>query len=196
MKKLLLSITIVFVGFGLNAQSNGYDKLNNSLRAFSDDINFTVFRGMDYNFVATKFDIYMQSNQRYASGDFEIKPTQISRTFKKKVGTTNEEITAIYKINTRNDIKGAFDAPEIYIIESVEISGSAGVIADIFLDYWRERPIIGDITSGGGKAYKQALGDYVSLHVVDDQTMKIKIGKGNMDVNYKTTYGINQPKNK
>lgn len=194
MKKLLLLIVLAFLPFFGVGQTEGYKNLQNSLRAFSDNRNFTVFRGMDYNWAGPNIDSYIQMELGYGSKDFKMTEQEIIHTYIPKASKNSEILKLTYKTDYRTDINGAYDADGISIIKSVEIIGPASTIVQMFTEYWPIKTTLGDLTGGDAFAYKEVLGDYITLRKVNNAIMKINISRGNMDVDYTTTYGINTPK--
>lgn len=177
-----------------NENINPYDKLQRSLYAFSNgNRHLTVFRKTDYNFSSPSLSMYLQTRMRLASKDFKYGKTQISETFIPKASKDSEYIKVTYFIENKTDIIGYVPSDYVSIINSVEIVGTPDLIVNLFLNYWS-----GKIKLKGYKkgviASKELLSDFISIVGVTPSRYKITITKGNMDVNYKTTYGINQPK--
>lgn len=192
MKKLLF--LLLLIPTLLTAQSEGYKKLQQSLLAFSPNPNLTVFRGIDYNFAGT-FEAYLQTDMGLAVKDSKITKDEITVTFIPKASKNNEVLTVVYDVTTRTDIEGAWDAESVPIINSVEMTGPAHIMVELFTNYWPGKTKLGDLNDRGAFAYKELLGDYITIEKVDDNTIKIKVGKGNVDMDYVATYGINLPKN-
>lgn len=193
MKKLLF--LLLLVPALLIAQSEGYQKLQQSLQAFSPNTNLTVFRGVDYNFAGTNLQTYLQVDRGLALKDSDIQKDKITLSFIPKASKNTEVLTVVFDVTNRTDIEGAWDAESVPIINSVEMTGPAHIMVELFTNYWPGKTKLGDLNDQGAFAYKELLGDYITIEKVDDSTIKIKVDKGNVDVDYVATYGINLPKN-
>lgn len=178
----------------LCAQSQGYKNLQNSLTAFSPNRNLTVFRGVDYNFAGTNFQTYLQVDMGLALKSSEFQKNKITLTFIPKASKNIEVLTVVFYKTDHTDIKGAYKAKVVSIIDSVEMVGPAPIMVKLFTHYWPGKHKLGDLTDQGAFAYKELLGDYITLYKVDNNTIKIKVGKGNVDVDYASTYGIHKSK--
>ncbi|RTY71591.1 hypothetical protein [Flavobacterium sp. LB2P53] len=175
-------------------KENPYDVLQRSLYAFSKtNRNLALFRKMDFNYSGPQLSSYLQSDMGMASKSFKIGATDVTETFIPKVSNGNEYLTVKYLVTKRTDIIGAYDADEVMIINSVEITGTPHLIVELFLNYWPRTVKIGGYKQGD-IAFKELLGDYITISGVTPRLYKIKIGKGNMNPNYETTYGINKKK--
>lgn len=175
-------------------KENPYDVLQRSLYAFSKtNKNLALFRKMDYNYSGPQLSSYLQMDMGMASKYFKIGVADVTETFIPKVSKNNEYITVKYLITKTKNIVGIYEAEEIMIINSVEISGTPHLIAELFLNYWPRTVNIGGYKQGD-IAFKELLGDYITISGITPKLYKIKITKGNMDVNYETTYGINKIK--
>lgn len=175
-------------------KENPYDVLQRSLYAFSKtNRNLALFRNMDFNYAGPQLSGYLQSDMGMASKSFKISATDVTETFIPKVSSNNEYLTVKYLVTKRTDIIGIYESDEVMIINSVDISGTPHLIAQLFLNYWPRTVKIGGYKQGD-IAFKELLGDYITISGVTPKLYKIKITKGNMDVNYETTYGINKKK--
>lgn len=192
MKKLL--ILFLLAPFVLSAQNEAYQKLQNSLSAFTPNRFITVFRGMDNEFARMNFESYLQSVKGLASKDFTTSEGKITHTFIPNATKNNELLTVVYYITAKPEVQGAFGDYEVSIIDSVEMVGPAKLMVELFTEYWPGKTNIGDLSEEGAFAYKELLGDYITIWKVDDHTVKIKVAKGNTDVDYSKTWGINLPK--
>jgi hypothetical protein len=175
-------------------KDNPYDLLQRSLYAFSkENRSLAVFRKMDFNYSGPQLSGYLQFEMGLASKSFKIGKTDVVETFAPKVSHSNEYLTVKYLVTKRADIVGIYDSDEVMVIDSVEISGTPNLIARLFLNYWPQSVKLGGYKQGD-IAFKELLGDYITIVGVTPKLYKIKISKGNMDVNYETTYGINKKK--
>lgn len=175
-------------------KENPYDLLQRSLYAFSKtNRNLALFRNMDFNYSGPQLSGYLQTDMGMASKSFKISATDVIETFIPKVSNGNEYLTVKYLVTKRKDIIGMYESDEVMIINSVEITGTPHLIAELFLNYWPRTVKIGGYKQGD-IAFKELLGDYITIIGVTPKLYKIKITKGNMDVNYETTYGINKKK--
>lgn len=176
------------------AKENPYDLLQRSLYAFSkDNRSLAVFRKMDFNYAGPQLSGYLQYEMALASKSFKIGQTDVIETFIPKASKDTEYLTVKYLVTKRTDIIGIYEADEVMIINSVEITGTPNLIVELFLNYWPGTVKIGGYKQGD-IAFKELLGDYITISGVTPKLYKIKITKGNMDVNYETTYGINKMK--
>jgi len=178
-------------------QINGddpYDKLQRSLLAFSNNRLLTVFLKLDHLFVTINFSSYLQSDMGLASKEFKVSESKMIEKFIPKVSKNQEYLKVEYSIVKKTDIIGAFKTNTVNIITGVEITGSPDLVVRLFLNYWP-----GDVNFTGYKkgeiATKQLLGDHIALSGVATNNYKIVIKKGNMDVDYESTFGINKKKN-
>lgn len=177
-----------------NDTENPYDLLQRSLYAFSKtNRSLAVFRKMDYNYAALQLTSYLQLDMGLASKTFKIGITDVTETFIPKVSKGNESLTLKYFVTKRKDIIGIYEADEIMIINSLEITGTPSLIIELFLNYWPQSAKIGGYKQGD-LAYKELLGDYITVIGISPKLYKIKISKGNMDLDYEKTYGINKKK--
>lgn len=173
---------------------NPYDVLQRSLYAFDKyNRSLTVFRKMDYNFAGGNIQWYMQNDFKMTfTDDYTLTKNKIVENYIAKVSSKDERIRITYNVKYHTDIIGYYESDEVFIIESVEITGTNNKVVELFLNYWP-----GKITIEGYKegviATKQLLGDYISL-IGQGGRYKISITKGSMDVNYQTTFGINAKK--
>lgn len=170
-----------------------YEKLQRSLLAFSNNRFLTVFRKIDHNFSTINFSTYLQLDMGLSSKDFKIVNGKIVEKFIPKASKDNEYLKVEYSIIKKNDIIGAFTSEDVNIITGVEITGTPDLLIKLFLNYWP-----GDVKFSGYKkgeiANKQLLGDFIVFTGVSNNNYKIVIKKGNMDVDYESTYGINKKK--
>ncbi|MGX7667220.1 hypothetical protein [Flavobacterium pedocola] len=177
---------------GNTSKEEPYDILRRSLLGISKNPNFTVFRNIDYNFANTAFSWYLQEEMRLASKDYTTSATLVTETYIPKASSKNESLKVSYHTTIKENIQGLHSSKKVRIIDSVEIVGTTNLIIDLFVNYWNDK-----ITIGGNKegeiANRQFLGDHVSLIRMKNNLCKITITKGNMDVNYETTYGIHKP---
>lgn len=175
-------------------KENPYDLLDRSLYAFSKtNRSLSVLRKMDYNYAGPKLSGYLQYEMKMASKSFKIGTTDVTETFIPKISNASEYLTVKYSITKRADIVGIYEADEVMIINSVEITGTPHLIVELFLNYWPGKVKIGGYKQGD-IAFKELLGDYIMIIGVSPKIYKIKITKGNIDVDYETTYGINKKK--
>lgn len=175
------------------SNENPYDVLKRSLYAFSKNPHRTVFRKMDYNFAGVNLQLYMQDDFGMAFlKDYKMTNTEIIEKYASKASSKAENITVKYNVTYRTDIEGYYPSDGVYYINSVVFTGTNNEIVNLFLKFWS-----GKIDFKGYKsgviATKQMLGDFISL-IGENGKYKITITKGNMDVNYDTTYGINKKK--
>lgn len=178
----------------VSQNENPYDVLQRSLSAFSKSNRFlTVFRNTDYNFSATSLSSYLQLEMGLASKSFNQSNDKITEVFIPKAGFRNERITVTYNFTERKDIKGMYDTETVNLIDSVTITGTPDLLIKLFVKYWPTKLIIGE-DEKGQLANKQLLSDLISIDNVNPNEYKISISKGNMEVNYETTYGINKKK--
>lgn len=178
----------------LSNKTDPYDKLKNSLRAFNyDNLKFTVFRNIDYSYAGTSLSLYLQTDMELASKNFTITETKITEKFVPKVTRKNEYILLDYEVTQHYDIKGYTDSEPVYIINSLVITGTPEIIAKLFLNYWKGNINI-DTNKTGVIAYREILGDYITIENTSKNLFKIKIQKGNTEVDYYKTFGINAPK--
>lgn len=173
------------------SNENPYDLLKRSLYAFTKNKSFTVFRNMDYNFAGGNIQWYMQYDMRMGmSKDYIMTKTKIVEKYVPKATSKNEFVTITYNVTYHTDLVGYYPTDEVFLINSVVFNGASDYILDLFLNYWP-----GKLSLGGYKtgliATKQVLGDLVSL-IGEGGKYKITITKGNMDPNYKNTWGINK----
>jgi hypothetical protein len=179
-------------GLSSGGKEKPYDVLRRSLLGVSKNPNFTVFRNVDYNFANSSFTWYLQEEMRLASKADTSTNTLITETYIPKASSKKEYLKVSYHITIKHNIEGLYSSDDVNIIDSVEIVGTSNLVIDLFVNYWNDK-----ITIGGNKtgeiASRQFFGDHVSLIKMPNNLCKILISKGNMDVNYETTYGINKP---
>ena len=172
-----------------------YDKLRNSLRAFNyDNLNFTVFRNIDYNYAGTALSTYLQIEMGLSSKDFKITRTTVTEKFIPKASKRDDYLLLTYSVTEHNNIKGYTSSKPVYIINSLEITGTPKLVTELFLNYWKGKMNI-EAYKQGVIASKEVLGDFITIESVSPSLFKIKVSKGNTDVNYYNTYGINAPDN-
>lgn len=175
-------------------KDNPYDLLDRSLYAFSKtNRSLTVFRKMDYNYAGPKLSGYLQYEMGLASKGFKIGKTDVVENFIPKVSKDNEYLNVKYLVTKKTDVVGIYNAEEIMIIDSVEITGTPDLIIKLFLHYWPQEVKIGGYKQGD-IAFQELLGDRITIAGITPKLYKIKIDKGIMDVNYESTYGINKKK--
>ncbi len=185
---------IVKVSTPMLEKDNPYDLLERSLYAFSKtNRDLAVFRKTDYNYCSPRLSSYLQSNMGLSSKDFKISKTEVTEKFIPKVSNGNEYLTVKYFVTTRNDIAGIYSSDEVMIVDSLEITGTANIVIKLFLNYWSQGVKIGGYKQGD-IAFKEILADYITISGINPNLYKIKITKGNMDIDYETTYGINKKK--
>ncbi|NRR90640.1 hypothetical protein HSX10_03580 [Winogradskyella undariae] len=192
MKKLLFAL-LISASFCVNAQSDGYKKLQRSLSAFSDNPSITVFVDTDYNFCATALSGFLQTEMGLSSKDFKYGLDEISESFVPKASKEDLNLKVTYDFDIKENIEGYVEADEIVIIKSVNITGSPKLIGDLFLSFWPGKPIIKKI-GNQNIATKELLSDFISMKLLANGTGVITITKGGTNVNYETTYGINKEK--
>ncbi len=172
-----------------------YDLLTRNLSVFSKDINFTIFRNIDYNYSYSKFTSFLQTQMSLAEKQPIFTDTKITHKYIPKVSSGKEYLNVEYVVKKYNKIIGYYDFLEdVFIIEKVIIKGSPDLIVDLFIEYWNSGiKLENRIGTGGIVATKNILSDYIILKNINGK-LEIEITKGNIDVNYKTTYGINKEK--
>ncbi len=171
-----------------------YELLDRSLYAFSKtNRSLTVFRKMDYNYAAPKLSGFLQFEMALASKNYLPETTTITETFTPKVADGSEYLKVKYNITNRSDIVGIYEAKDVNVINSVEITGTPDLIIRLFISYWPQKIKLSGYKKGV-IAYQELLGDHIALLGVSPNLYKIEISKGNMDVDYETTYGINKKK--
>lgn len=178
-----------------HSEENPYDVLKRNLYAFDGyNRSLTVFRKMDYNFAAGNLQWYLQYDFGMGfSEDYTMTKTKIVENYIAKVSSKDEKLRVTYDVSYHTDIIGYYPSDEVFIINSVEITGSPNKVVSLFLNYWPGEIEIGEYKEGV-IATKQLLGDYVSLIGTGSGRYKITITRGNRDVNYETTFGINKKK--
>lgn len=171
--------------------NEGYQKLRLSLFGTSKNRNFTVFRGIDHNYAGTTFSTFLQLDMRLSFYDFkEVKNKYIEKYVPKVSSNENEYLTVTYFITPKLDVYGAYGEGAA-VITKVEMVGTPTLLSNIFLKYWPKKIHI-DSSKKGIIAYQQVLGDYVVIENMQSGLFKITISKGNMDVDYESTFGIHQ----
>lgn len=170
---------------------SGYQLLERQLDALSSVPDFTVFRKLDYNFVVSRFGLYLQLTKGMAYKDQQRKDNTIIDTNVPGISIKKEEyLRVIYTVEEHPDWVGAF-GEGVTEIKEVEIIGDPDLVIQLFVSYWRtkiyeEIPINGYITS------KEVMSDYVVLSAVAPNEYKITITKGNMEMNYAKTFGLHE----
>lgn len=157
---------------------------------------FTYFRGLDYNFASTRFQVYLQDEYMNLTPDPRFKskgkPNQYCLRFVPHVSTEDEFLKVIFNFEKR---KGYVSYYPIYkdgssdIITSVEMIGTIDIMIKLFINYWPSRIKLGGYKIGE-IAHYQIMGDYVSLVGVSTKICKILITHGNIEANYYTTFKI------
>lgn len=194
MKNLLFIITL-FLSITVIAQNESYQKLQTSLKAFSNNPNITVFIGTDYNFSATSFSSYLQTELNLSSKEFKYGKKLITETFVPKASKDNQFIKINYYVSSRTDIIGYADVPTVSVVNSVKISGSAKLMAKLFLNYWPNTHAIKK-TGNQNMATKELLSDFITMQLLPNNLAEIIVKKGISVVDYQIAYGINKPKSK
>jgi hypothetical protein len=173
---------------------NPYTLIKRSLYAFSKtNTDLVVFRKMDYNFPHSFFNAYLQLEMSLAPTVFTDAPNCISQKYIPKVSSQDEYVTVKYNVTRKPNLVGYYDFMEddVPIISSVEITGTPSLIIELFLNFWP-----GTIKVEGFKkgdlAFKDLLGDHIVIKGITAQKYQIVISKGNQDVDYEKTYGINK----
>lgn len=175
---------------------NPYDILSRSLTTFSDNRNFTVFRKIDYNYAYTRLTSYLQTDFSLTESNPTFSETQIIHRFVPKVSSGNEYINIFFNVEKHNNIIGYYTfLDDVFIINNVTIKGTPDLIISLFIDYWKDEIKLEDIKGKTGiVASKNILGDFVLLKIINQNLLEIEIKKGNMDVDYESTFGINKIK--
>lgn len=178
-----------------------YDTFRQSLYGMSKNRFFTLFRGIDYNFINFKFSFFLQEDYMNLTptNDYIVKENYISQKYIPVVSSKNEYLKVKFNLIPHTDIIGYFaseygdEEEKVYLVDSVEITGTTQLIIKLFTVYWNKKITIGG-TKKGEIAHIQYLNDYVSLFRIDHNTCKITITKGNITANYNEIYGINPKK--
>ncbi|MDH1880948.1 hypothetical protein [Empedobacter sp. GD03797] len=174
--------------------SNPYDAIYASVNKMKRNTEYlTVFRGMDYNFAGGNFQNYMQRRFGYGiSKDYTLTSTKIIENYISKVSSTDQKLKVVYNVSERKDIVGYYPADKVYLIKDVMITGTNNEVVNLFIKYWPSEIKVGSYKEGI-IATKQLLGDNIQLEGYKGN-YRIYITKGNMDVNYETSWGINKLK--
>lgn len=173
-----------------------YELLSRSLYAFSKNQNFTVFRKIDYNFAYGRLTSFLQTDMRLAEGKPTFSDTKRTHRFTPKVSDGSEFITVEFKVTKHNDLIGFYPfIDEVFVVDDVTIKGTPDLIIKFFVNYWESSfKLESSKNITGIVASKNVLSDYIILKKLKNNLLEININKGNMDVDYEKTYGINKMK--
>ena len=173
-----------------------YDLLSRSLYAFSKNQDFTVFRKIDYNFAYGRLTTFLQTNMRLAEGKPTFSDTKRTHRYTPKVSDGNEFLTVEFNVTKHTDLIGYYPfIDEVFVIKNVTIKGTPDLIVKFFINYWESNfKLESSKNKTGVVAIKNVLSDYIELKKLKNNLLEINIIKGNMDVNYESTYGINKSK--
>lgn len=170
---------------------SGYDLLERQLDVLSSVPDFTVFRKLDYNFVVSRFGVYLQLTKGMAYKDQKRKGNTLIDTYVPGISIKKDEyLRVIYTIEEHPDWMGAF-GEGVTEIKEVEIVGDPDLVVQLFVSYWKTK-IYDVIPASGYIISKEVMSDYVVLSAVAPNQYKITITKGNMEMNYAKTFGIHQ----
>lgn len=170
---------------------SGYDRLERQLNALSAVPDFTVFRKLDYNFVVSRFGLYLQLTKGMAYKDQKRKGNTIVDTYVPGISIKKDEyLRVIYTVEEHPDWMGAFGAG-VTEIKEVEIVGDPDLVRQLFVSYWKTN-MYEEIPANGYITSKEVMSDYVVLSAVAPNQYKITITKGNMEMNYAKTFGLHQ----
>lgn len=174
-----------------SADVDGYTKLERQLDVLSRVEDFTLFRKLDYNFVVSRFGVYLQLTKRMTYLGQEKKGNKIIDTYTPGISIKKEEYLYVtYMVEEHPDLRGAF-GDGLTEIKEVEITGDPELVIQLFTSYWS--PLQVDLTRNTGyMASIEKMSDYIELQAVAPNQYKITITKGNKDVNYAETFGIHQ----
>ncbi|WP_413512912.1 hypothetical protein [Myroides odoratus] len=174
-----------------STEVEGYAKLERQLGALSRVEDFTLFRKLDYNFVVSRFGVYLQLTKRMTYLGQEKKGNKIIDKYTPGISIKKDEYLYVtYTVEEHPDLRGAF-GDGLTEIKEVEITGDPELVIQLFASYWS--PLQVDLTRNTGYMVSiEKMSDYIQLQAVAPKQYKITITKGNMDVNYAATFGIHQ----
>lgn len=164
-----------------------YVKFGIVLYGLTNNPYFSVFRGIDINYVRPRFDLYLQEimHLHFAS------KTKSKNKITDKYTHDQEYLNVVYTYERHEDLVGAL-GDGLSQVTHVEITGSRDLITRLFVKYWDEKiNFEGPKNKKGIYATKQFLNDKIVLEFKTPTQYKITIIKGNFTIDYNGTYGIN-----
>ena len=167
-----------------------YVLLKGSLDGIKNRV-LTVFCGIDVNFANGRLSWYLQDKLSLSSKDVKYLDNKFIEKYVPRVSTENEFLKVTYFLKD-TDKKPYYktDNGKCSVITKCEITGTADLILNLFLDYWPQKISLGGYKQGE-IAHFQFMGDRVSLYGVSPPNIyKILITADNISMDYYETFKI------
>lgn len=176
---------------GESESDGSYAMLERQLHGMSNNEDFTLFRNLDYNFVVSRFSVYLQLTKGMAYLGQEKKGNQIIDKYTPGISIKKDEYLYVtYTVEEHPDRRGAFGEGLTEIL-AVEITGDPLLVVQLFTSYWKRVELDTTLLRESGFITSlDKMNDHIELRAVAPNAYKIVITKGNMTVNYEKTFGI------